>query len=142
MAETTIDCGDIEGVASRLFLAEIPPPENSIQFELHPQDVAGDQPDHALFCVLGQILTAGLVCRYGADVQVSALDAHQLRHARACLRSLGYDVWFNDDIEREARTSAGQYLPWVLQVRDAPHSPRFHRVVFARLPNKIMHGCQ
>jgi len=132
----TINTGDLESTVKTIFSSD-PRPPNSVRFDLHPEDLAGDSIPHATFRLLGQILTHGIVYLFGPNVSLSSLSPDDILFLKEHMYSLGYTVLFGDNnIKNYSKRPENQklILPWILKIRDSPNSSTFHPIMFCKLP--------
>jgi len=134
----TIECDDLEGFVAGLFGAD-PKPPNTVALDLvNPEEVnAGNTRDalHGCFRLLGQILTRGILYKYGNEVSLSELTPAQIGTLKSYMHSLGYEVWIDGEITLFSHEPKHQnnLLPWILKIRQPPGTGEFHNVMFCRL---------
>jgi hypothetical protein len=127
----TVDCTDIDGVVARLF-DQPPGPRHSVILDFQTHDVA--DPQKIIFRTLGQILTRGLLYKFGQDVHLEDLAPAHIEEMKDYMRMVGYEVWIDEEIDQKAsNTRPSQLLPWILSIRHPPGVGRFFRVMFCEV---------
>ena len=125
-----VDCGDFKGFISQLFNSP-PKPPGTIRIDITDGD---DSMTSKQFTsrLLGQILTHGLVHKFGEDVKLSELSSSDILLMKQYIQSLGFDVWVNEEIQNHTNNKQDEpfILPYCIKIKD---DDKYQTVMFSIL---------
>jgi hypothetical protein len=132
MPTETVDCKDIDDLVTKLFSK---PPGKPCSVVLDVQETTNvEEYEKTIFRTLGQILTRGLLYKFGNDLALQELTATQIQDMKDYMRSVGFDVLMNEEIQEKAPgLLPSRIVPWILSLRHPPGVGPFFKIMFCHV---------